>query len=252
MLEGFDAIEVDAGEARIFARRAGSGAPVVLLHGFPQTHLMWRDVAPRLAKRFTVVCAELRGYGRSGSPDSGADHAVYAKRAMARDIVAVMEGLGFRRFSIAGHDRGGRVAYRLALDHPDRVDRIAVLDVLPTAEMWERADARFALGFWPWSLFAQAAPFPERLIAGAPEAVVDSALDGWGSPRETFSAKVRAAYTEALRDAAHVHAICEEFRAAATVDREHDVADRRGGRRIARPVLALWSGRGPLNAWYTD
>jgi haloacetate dehalogenase len=252
MLEGFDAIEVDTGEARIFVRRAGSGAPVVLLHGFPETHLMWRDVAPRLAERFTIVCADLRGYGRSGCPDSGADHAAYAKRAMARDIAAVMERLGFLRFSIAGHDRGGRVAYRLALDHPNSVDRIALLDVLPTVEVWERADARFALGFWPWSLLAQPEPLPERLVAGAPEAVVDHALDHWGSARAAFSAEIRNAYIEALRDPDHVHAICEEYRAAATVDREHDIADRRSRRRIACPVLALWSGRGPLNAWYGD
>jgi haloacetate dehalogenase len=252
MLEAFDALEVDTGEARIFVRRAGSGPPVVLLHGFPETQLMWRDVAPRLASRFTIVCADLRGYGRSGCPDSGADHTAYAKRAMARDIVAVMERLGFRRFSIAGHDRGGRVAYRLALDHPDRVDRIAVLDVLPTLEVWERADARFALGFWPWSLLAQPEPLPERLIGAAPDAIVDNALDRWGSAREAFGPEVRTAYIDALRDPAHVHAICEEYRAAATVDREHDVADRRNGRRIACPLLALWSGRGPLNAWYTD
>jgi haloacetate dehalogenase len=252
MLEAFDALEVDTGEARIFVRRAGSGPPVVLLHGFPETQLMWRDVAPRLASRFTIVCADLRGYGRSGCPDSGADHTAYAKRAMARDIVAVMERLGFRRFSIAGHDRGGRVAYRLALDHPDRVDRIAVLDVLPTLEVWERADARFALGFWPWSLLAQPEPLPERLVGAAPDAIVDDALDRWGSAREAFGPEVRTAYIDALRDPAHVHAICEEYRAAATVDREHDVADRRNGRRIACPLLALWSARGPLNAWYTD
>jgi haloacetate dehalogenase len=212
---------------------------------------MWRSVAPLLARRFTVVCADLRGYGRSGCPASAPDHAPYAKRAMARDMVAVMERLGFRRFAVAGHDRGGRVAYRLALDHPDRVDRLAVLDVLPTGEVWDRADARFALGFWPWSLLAQPEPLPERLVAAAPEAVVDDALGGWGTPPAAFPPEVRAAYVAMLRDPARVHAICEEYRAGATRDREHDEADRRSGRRIACRLLALWSGRGPLGAWYT-
>jgi haloacetate dehalogenase len=239
MLDEFEAAEIQTGETTIFIRRSGSGSPILLLHGFPQTLLMWRDVAPVLARRFTVVCADLRGYGRSGCPASTADHAPYAKRAMARDMVAVMEQLGFPRFSIAGHDRGGRVAYRIALDHPDRVERLAVLDILPTAPVWERADARLALAYWPWSLLAQPEPLPERLIAAAPEAIVDNALGAWGSPSAVFSPEVRAAYIEALRDPAHVHAICEEYRAAATLDLAHDQADRRDGRRIACPLLAL-------------
>jgi haloacetate dehalogenase len=169
---------------------------------------------------------------------------------MAADMVSVMERLGFPRFRVAGHDRGGRVAYRLALDHADRVTRLAVLDVVPTAEAWERADMRLAQGFWPWSLLAQPAPLPERLVSAAPDAVVDDALGGWGSPSAVFDAQARAAYIDALRDPAHVHAICEEYRAAATLDLEHDRADRGAGRRIACPVLALWSGRGALGTWY--
>lgn len=250
--EDFDAIELDIGETRIFLRRSGGGPAILLLHGFPETHLMWRDVAPRLAERFTVVCPDLRGYGRSGCPTSRPDHAPYAKRAMAQDMVAVMEKLGFRRFSVAGHDRGGRVAYRLALDHPARVERLAVLDILTTADVWERADARLTTGFWPWSLLAQPPPLPERLIAAAPDAVVDDALGGWGSPAQVFSPAVRAAYVEALSDPGHVHAICEEYRAAATLDHVHDCADRAAGRRLACPVLALWSGRGALNSWYAE
>jgi haloacetate dehalogenase len=252
MLDDFDTAEVETGETSIFIRRSGSGPPILLLHGFPQTHVMWRSVTPIMARHFTVICADLRGYGRSGCPMSAADHAPYSKRAMARDMVAIMERLGFRRFSVAGHDRGGRVAYRLALDHPERVHRTAVLDVIPTEEAWERADAKFALAFWPWSLLAQPEPLPERLLAAAPEAIVDDALGGWGSPLTVFSAEARAAYVEALRDHARVHAICEEYRAAATCDREHDEADRRAGRRIASPVLALWSGNGPLNTWYAE
>jgi haloacetate dehalogenase len=250
MMDEFETAEVATGETTIFVRRSGTGSPVLLLHGFPQTHLMWCSVAPRLARTFTVVCADLRGYGRSGCPPSTADHAPYAKRAMARDMVAAMERLGFPRFSVAGHDRGGRVAYRMALDHPERVDRLAVLDIVSTATAWDRADARFALGFWPWSLLAQPEPLPERVLAAAAEAIVDDALGGWGSPSAVFSRDVRAAYVEALRDPAHVHAICEEYRAAATLDREHDAADRASGRRIACPLLALWSARGAVGTWY--
>jgi haloacetate dehalogenase len=199
-----------------------------------------------------VICADLRGYGKSGCPASAPDHAPYAKRAMARDMVSVMEKLGFARFAVAGHDRGGRVAYRLALDHPERVERLAVLDILPTADTWERADKRLATAFWPWSLLAQPEPLPERLVSAAPDAVVDAALGGWGSPAHAFGPEVRAAYVEALREPARVHAICEEYRAAATLDHEHDLEDRRAGRRIACPVLVLWSGRGPLGTWYAE
>ena len=252
MLEDFEAAEIQTGETSIFVRHAGSGPPLLLLHGFPQTHLMWRSVAPILARRFEVVCADLRGYGRSGCPASTPDHVPYAKRAMALDMVAVMERLGFPRFAVAGHDRGGRVAYRLALDHPERVHRVAVLDVLPTLEVWERADARLALGFWPWSLLAQPAPLPERLVSAVPEAIVDNALAAWGSAASAFAPEVRRAYVEALSDPARVHAICEEYRAAATLDREHDDADRRKGRRIGCPLLVLWSGAGALSTWYAD
>ncbi len=252
MMDDFETAEVETGETSIFVRLSGSGSPILLLHGFPQTHLMWRSVAPLLARNFTVVCADLRGYGRSGCPVSTPDHAPYAKRAMAQDMVIVMERLGFRRFSVAGHDRGGRVAYRMALDHPSRVDRLAVLDVLPTETVWDRADARFALAYWPWSFLAQPEPLPERILAAAPEAIVDNALGSWGSPPAVFPRNVRAAYVQALRDPAHIHAICEEYRAAATLDRDHDKADCTDGRRIACPLLALWSAEGALDTWYVE
>jgi haloacetate dehalogenase len=148
-MDDFTSGVIDTGETSIFIRRHGSGPPLLLLHGFPETHLMWRDIAPRLAERFAVVCADLTGYGQSGCPPSAPDHARYAKRAMARDMVMMMERLGFPRFAAAGHDRGGRVAYRIALDHPDRIQALAVLDVLPTETAWKRADARFAIGYWP-------------------------------------------------------------------------------------------------------
>jgi haloacetate dehalogenase len=250
MMDDFEAAEIRTDETTIFLRRLGVGPPLLLLHGFPQTHLMWRRVAPRLAARFTVICPDLRGYGRSGCPRSAPDHAPYAKRVMAKDMVQVMAQLGFLRFAMAGHDRGGRVAYRLALDHPETVERLAVLDILPTAEVWRRADARFARAFWPWSLLAQPEPLPETLISAAPEAIVDSALGGWGSPIATFEPAVRAAYIDALRDPSRVHAICEEYRAAATLDRAHDEEDQRLSRRIACPVLALWSAGSSLDTWY--
>lgn len=243
--------EVDASGICIHLRQLGSGPGLLLLHGFPQTHRMWQPIAPLLAQHFTVICPDLRGYGRSGCPPSRPDHAPYAKRAMAEDMVATMRALGFERFHVAGHDRGGRVAYRLALDHPDRVERLAVLDIIPTLDVWELADHRI-VGFWPWSLLSQAEPLPERLILAAPDAVVDDALRNWGTPGSVFSADAREAYIEVLRDPAHVHAICEEYRAAATIDIEHDRADRLARKRIACPVLALWSGRGPLETCYGD
>jgi haloacetate dehalogenase len=252
MWHDFESAEVRTDETTIFVRQSGSGPPILLLHGFPQTHLMWRSVAPLLAERFTVVCADLRGYGRSGCPVSAPDHSPYAKRAMARDMVAVMDRLGHRRFAVAGHDRGGRVAYRMALDHADQIDRVAVLDVVPTGTAWDRADARFAIAFWPWSLLAQPEPLPERLMAAAPDAIIDNALAEWGSSAAAITSDVRAAYVEALRDPAHIHAICEEYRAAATLDRDHDDEDRRAGRRIACPLLVLWSVKGGLEHWYTE
>jgi haloacetate dehalogenase len=251
-IDDFVPADIPVGSTRIFVRSRGGGPPVLLLHGFPQTHVMWRKVAPLLASHFTVVCADLRGYGRSSCPASMADHAPYAKRAMARDMVEVMEHLGFPRFSVAGHDRGGRVAYRLALDHPDRVDRLAVLDIVPTESAWEHADARFALAYWPWSLLAQDEPLPEHLLLAAPDAIVDDALRKWGSSPTVFPPNVREAYLAPLRDPMHVHAICEEYRAAATIDREHDRADRSNGDRIRSPLLVLWSAQGPLSAWYVD
>jgi haloacetate dehalogenase len=244
---------IDTGDAVIAGRRYGEGPGVLLLHGFPETHLMWREIAPRLAGSFTVVAADLRGYGASSMPPSAPDHAPYSKRVMAADMVKLMAHLGFERFSVAGHDRGGRVAYRLGLDHPERVRGVAVLDVLPVEEVWQRADDRLMLGYWPWTLLAQPEPLPERLIAADPRAVVDHALDAeWGTPGSVFDEAVRAAYTASLAGEARVHAICEEYRAGAGLDREHDAADRAAGVRLTCPLLALWSAGGPLDLWYAE
>jgi haloacetate dehalogenase len=252
VLSGFETSVVDVGETTIFIRHKGSGRPLLLLHGFPQTHVMWHRVAPALAEEFTVVCADLRGYGASGKPPSRPDHAPYSKSVMALDMMRMMAAIGFPRFSVAGHDRGGRVAYRMALEHPDRIERVALLDVVPTGESFRRADARFALAFWPWSLLAQPEPLPERLITADPEIVVDNALGAWGSDPSSFPHEVRAAYIDALRDRDAVHAICEEYRAAATIDFAKDEADREADRRISCPVLALWSTGGALDQWYPE
>jgi haloacetate dehalogenase len=243
---------IRVGDAAYFVAVSGDGPAVLLLHGFPQTHHCWHRVAPALARDHTVVVCDLKGCGESRAPAGGPLGEGYSKREIATELVQVMTQAGFGSFAVVGHDRGGRVAYRMALDHPDRVERLAVLDIVPTAEAWGRADARFALAFWPWSLLAQPAPLPERLLAAAPEAVVDAALGGWGSAPAAFGPEIREAYIEALRDPAHVHAICEEYRAASTLDRAQEDADRAGGRRVACPVLALWSGRGPLGSWYAE
>ena len=244
MFDGFTRADIDTGGATIRVQRGGSGPPLLLLHGYPQTHLMWHRVAPRLAEAFTVVVPDLRGYGASSKPPATADHAPYAKRAMARDQVAVMEQLGFARFAVAGHDRGGRVGYRLALDHSGRVSKLAVLDIVPTGEALRRADAAFALGYWHWFFLAAPAPLPETLIGHDPDAFF------FQVDRSVFDPEALAAYLASARDPAAIRAICEDYRAAATLDFAHDEADRGAGRRLACPVLALWAGRGPLPGWY--
>lgn len=243
MFEGFTVETIDTGEEAIRIRHGGSGPPLLLLHGHPQTHLMWHRVAPRLADDFTVVVADLRGYGESSKPATTPDHEPYSKRAMARDQVAVMRELGFERFAVAGHDRGGRVAYRLALDHPDRVVKLAVLDIIPTGEALRRADMAFGLGYWHWFFLAQPAPFPERLIGHDPAGFY------FQGDRSIFDPAVLAAYLSSVQNPDTVHAMCEDYRAAVTIDFPLDEADR-GKRRIACPVLVLWGGRGQLPGWY--
>lgn len=249
-IPGFQPRLVATDRGTIFLHLGGAGPPLLLLHGFPETSLMWHAIAPLLAPHFTIIAADLPGYGRSFCPADAPDHAPMSKREMALTLLAAMRTLGHDRFAVVGHDRGGRVAYRAALDHPEAVTALAILDVVPTLDVWDRADDRLALAFWPFSLLAQPAPLPERLLTAAPDAIVDNALGLWGTPPETFPAWLRQAYIDALRDPAHVHAICEEYRAAVTIDRANDQADRDAGRRIACPLLALWSAKGALATWY--
>jgi haloacetate dehalogenase len=226
-----------------------AGATILLLHGIPETHLMWHRVAPRLAEQFAVVATDLRGFGDSGTPPSAPDHAPYSMREIARDQVEVMNTLGYERFSVVGHDRGARCAYRMALDHPAAVARLAVLDIVPTGDAFRRAHMDFSLGFWVWSFLAAPAPVPEQLVARAPGVIVNHMLDSWSERPDAFPPEVRAEYVEKFSNPATVHAICEEYRAAATLDYQHDEADR-GKRRISCPVLAVWSATGAVGSWY--
>jgi len=238
---------INVGEVTLRVRTGGSGPPLLLLHGAPQTHMMWSRIADQLAPHFTVVAPDLRGYGRSSKPAPGPDHEAYSKRAMARDMVALMEQRGFDRFAVAGHDRGGRVAYRLALDFPARITKLSVLDIVPTAEVWLRADDRFALGFWHWGFLAQAAPFPERAInaTGGGEFF----LRGADRAATIFGKEAAQDYWDCLADPETVRGICDDYRAGASIDRRIDMMDR-GKKKITCPVQALWGAKSSVGLWY--
>ena len=233
---------------RIRFAMAGQGAPLLLLHGHPQTHITWRKVAPALARDFTVIAMDLRGYGDSGKPDGGPDHAGYSKRAMAGDAVALMAALGHDRFSLVGHDRGGRVAHRMALDCPDAVQRMVVCDIAPTATMYARTDKDFATRYFWWFFLIQPAPLPEKMIAADPEFFLRRHIEG---QLKTPGATEDAAFAEYLRcymDPATRHAICEDYRAAAGIDLVHDAADSEA--RINAPLLAPWGAKGTVGQTY--
>lgn len=248
MFERFTLTQIETGQGPIRTRVGGSGPPLLLLHGNPQTHVMWHRVAPALSQRFTVVATDLTGYGMSSKPPSTADHAPYSKRAMARTQVEVMRSLGHERFLVAGHDRGGRVAYRMALDFPEQVLKLAVLDIVPTLDAFERGGKAFGLGYYHWFFLAQPAPLPERLIGADPDW-----FWRWHTargPNEVFAPEALEDYLACFRNPETVRAICEDYRAAAGIDCEIDAADKQAGRRIACPVLALWGAHAKLEAWY--
>jgi len=242
-----ETIEVDGIAIRL--RRGGGGPPLLLLHGNPQTHVMWHKIAPTLARDFSVVASDLRGYGDSSKPPTTAEHAPYSKRAMATDQVALMRKLGFERFFVAGHDRGGRVGYRMALDHPARVLRLAVLDIVPTYTAFQMSNMDFGLGYYHWFFLAQPFDLPERLIGADRDYFWHRHTTRGPSPPDFFASAALADYLRCFRDPATIHAICEDYRAGASIDMAHDEADF-GHRKIACPLLALWGKRAKLEAWY--
>jgi haloacetate dehalogenase len=248
-LPGFRLVDVAVSDGVVIrAAIGGSGPPLLLLHGHPQNHVTWRKIAPALARQFTVVAADLRGYGDSSKPEGGARHVNYSKRSMAADQVALMRALGHERFAVAGHDRGGRVAHRMALDHPQAVSKLAVLDIAPTATMYARTDKVFATRYFWWFFLIQPAPLPERLIGADTEFFLRTHIDGQNKIAGATEPEAFAEYLRCYRNPAMLHAVCEDYRAAATIDLEHDAAD--ADQRIAAPLLALWGARGTVGALY--
>ncbi len=236
----FESLQLDVGPVQIHARKAGSGPPLLLLHGYPESSLMWRDVAPSLAEKFTVVTTDLRGYGNSSTPPDDELHETYSKRAMAADQVKVMELLGHDQFMVAGHDRGGRVAHRLALDFPTRIKRLAVLDIIPTLHMFESVDREMAQSYFHWFFLIQGNGVPERLINADPEAWIASRFSGRLLGENPIDPETITEYTNIFRDPAHVAATCADYRAAASIDLDHDRANRSAKHRITAPLLVMW------------
>jgi haloacetate dehalogenase len=258
LFPGFREAVIGAAGAEIHCRIGGEGPPLVLLHGYPQNHAAWHRVAPVFARHFCCVIPDLRGYGQSSVPAPDNKHEVYSKRVMARDIVEVMHSLGYQRFSMLGHDRGARVAYRLALDVPERVERLGILEVIPTGEMWESFDAAMAMSAYHWTFLAQPHPLPERMIAADPVAYLEWTLASWAQKKSLadFHAKALDSYRSAFAQLDRINAFCEDYRAGATVDRALDDADLRFGRKIDPPLHFVWSHHGfpartgdPLGLW---
>ena len=253
--EGFEGGLHAAGEVELFARTGGDPAkpPLLLLHGYPQTHAMWHRVARLLAADFSLVIPDLRGYGDSTKPGPAstpeADHALHSKRAMAADMAALMTGLGHRRFFVAGHDRGGRVAHRLALDHADRIERLALIDIVPTLDMYELVDMRAAIGYYHWFFLIQPQPLPERMIGGDPAFYLRWTLASWGSDGlGHIEPEALAEYERCFCRADAIHASCEDYRAGASIDLQHDAADL--SKKVACPLLTLWGLKGPMGRIY--
>ncbi len=255
-LAGFEYRRIATSSATINVAIHGNGAPLLLLHGYPETHRMWRKVAPVLADGFSVVCADLRGYGDSSKPEGTADHGNYSKRAMARDMIEVMAALGHREFMIAGHDRGGRVAYRLALDHPAAVTRLALLDIVSTKAVYEQAGMALATAYYHWYFLIQPRPLPERLIGSDPEFWLGMLTAKLAANPSTFSDAIMAEYLRTFGTPEGIHAVCEDYRAGAGIDLANDRTDVSAGRKIDCPTLILWGARSvvgklfqPLETW---
>ena len=244
LFPGFKRQRIRARGAAINLVRGGIGPPLLLLHGYPQTHAIWHRIAPDLAKRFTVVAADLRGYGDSEKPHGQTDHANYSKRAMAQDQVEVMHALGFDAFSVVGHDRGGRVAHRMALDHAERVKKLAVLDIVPTRTMYAKVTREFSKAYYHWFFLIRPEPFPETLIGADPEFYLKSHLGTRHAGLEPFAPEALAEYLRCFSDPAAIHASCEDYRAAESIDLVHDEADL--ARKIACPLLVLWGKHGTM------
>ncbi len=245
MLAGFEQRRIEVAGSVVSLSIGGSGPPVLLLHGYPQTRTCWHRVAPVLAERFTVVAADLRGYGDSAKPQGGDDHRAYSKREMASDLVGAMAALGHPRFAVAGHDRGGRVAHRMALDHPELVGRAAVLDIVPTRTLFETTDQAFATAYYHWFFLIQPDGLPETMIGHDPDWFVRETLRRWSGRAEPIAEEAIREYVAAFRDPAAIHASCEDYRAAASIDLEHDAAD--SDARIACPLLVLWGEQGAMH-----
>ncbi len=248
LFPGFARRKIRTRGATIHLVTKGDGPPVLLLHGYPETHAMWHKLAPQLARRYTVVCADLRGYGDSSKPKGLPDHSNYSKRAMAQDMVEVMEKLGHERFHVVGHDRGARVAHRLARDHPRRVRTLTVLDIAPTLKMYESTDMAFARAYYHWFFLIQPPPLPEKLLAGQVPYYILGRIGRGKSGLKHFSKAAQREYVRCFRDPRTIHATCEDYRAAATIDLVHDRADRR--RKLKIPVLALWGKHGVIEAMF--
>ena len=245
-IPGFTRRRVALPGITLSVQEAGAGVPLILLHGFPENGLCWARVAPTFARRFRVIIPDLRGYGQSDAPPDDAGHDAYSKRRMAADIVALMDHLGLPDAHVLGHDRGARVAYRLALDHPGRLRRLGIIEIAPTAEYWDAWGYDLAMSAWHWTFLAQPAPVPERMIAADPVAWLDHTLQGWTKAKSlaVFDPAALAAYRAQAQDPARIHAMCADYRAGATTDRAHDMADRAAGHRIAAPLHFLWGRHG--------
>ena len=244
LFPGFETGRFQSSGADIHYRRAGAGEPVLLLHGYPQTHACWHHLAPKLAQRYTVICPDLRGYGDSSKPVGLPDHANYSKRAMALDMVELMAALGFEKFHLIGHDRGGRVSHRLASDHPEQVHSLTVMDISPTLRMFERTDMAFARAYYHWFFMLQPPPLPEQMLQGQVPFNILGRVGREEPDLSKFSKDAVSEYVRCFADPAAIHASCEDYRAAGTIDLEHDRADREAGLKLKMPMMALWGAEG--------